>query len=216
MLGFNGGSLLRVSTHTIQTQFGGRFRVTLCSDVAQRLRAARPGIAPSLCFLGACKSIIPCSRRRIHGPFQRAVGRPIFWSTNRTERTCWSHLSEGMAFDWIPPQDARSSENLCLHERRGGSRSGRRRHRPRPEAVGIEPDQGTDPPFDSGPSLGGYDELRPADARPPIVTRNTTAASHVQKLSGMASPNKVFTAQMNTRGQSTTNGIPTAMMRNMA
>ncbi len=82
--------------------------------------------------------------------------------------------------------------------------------------MGIEPDQGTDPPFDSGPSLGGYDELRPADARPPIVTRNTTAASHVQKLSGMASPNKVFTAQMNTRGQSTTNGIPTAMMRNMA
>ncbi len=80
----------------------------------------------------------------------------------------------------------------------------------------IEPEEGTDPPSDLGPSIGGYDELRPADARPPIVTRNTMAASHVQKLSGMPSPNKVFTAQMNTTGQSTTNGIPTAMMRNMA
>ena len=41
------------------------------------------------------------------------------------------------------------------------------------------------------------------------------AASQVQKLSGMPSPNMVFNAQMNTKGQSTTNATPNTMRGTM-
>ena len=63
--------------------------------------------------------------------------------------------------------------------------------------------------------LGHHPEDFPVLVIPATVNNITMVASHVQKLSGMPSPNMVFNAQMNTKGQSTTNATPNTMRGTM-